>query len=137
MARKLNMFGRFARNKDGATAIEAAMVFPLVIMSIFALFHTAIFFFSTHQAQRASEQVGREVRMMSLPSQAQIQTALAARLEKPVGGTYKLNVIRINEFGGTFADIRISYEYKMPIPFLDKHTFRSESGTRVLLRNLS
>lgn len=131
------IFRRFTRNKDGATAVEAALVMPMVIMSIFALFHVAIFFFSTHQAQRASEQVAREVRMMDLPSQAQIESALTDRLKTPIGGTYTPAIIKVNEHGGTFADIRVSYEYALPIPFLDKHTFRSESGTRVLLRDMS
>ncbi len=137
MLRRCNILRRFARNKDGATAVEAAMIMPLVLLSIFALLHVAIFFFSTHQAQRASEHTGRDVRMMSQPSTADIEAVLEERLTKPIGGTYRAVVSQMNEHGGTFADIRVFYEYQMPIPFLDRHTFKSESGTRVLLRNLS
>lgn len=137
MAGLSNIFQRFSRNKDGATAVEAALVMPMVLMGIFALFHVAIFFFSTHQAQRASEQAGRDVRMMNQPSQEEIIGALEAQMKNPIGGTYKTEVSKIDEHGGTFADIRIAYEYTLPIPFLDRHTFRSESGTRVLLREMA
>jgi len=128
---------RLYRNRDGATAVEAAMVFPMIIMSIFALFHVAVFFFSTHQAQRTTEQAARDIRMMSQPSQSEIEKVVEERLKDPIGGVYSTIIYKVNEHGGTFADIRISYEYTLPIPFLDKHVFESESGTRVLLRDFS
>lgn len=137
MAGVPKVFRRFVRDKDGATAVEAAMVMPLVLMSIFGMIHVGIFFFSTHQAQRASEEVGRDIRMLDQPSQEDIAAALNTRLEAPIGGTYRSIVTTIDEHGGTFADIRVAYEYRLPIPFLDRHTFKSESGTRVLLRDLS
>ncbi len=136
MVRRSNIFAGYIRNKDGTTAVEAALVMPLVLMTLFGLFHVAIFFFSTHQAQRATELTGREIRMLNQPSQSDIEAVLQDQLEAPVGGAYKSVISKINEHGGTFADIRISYEYTLPIPFLDRHTFRSESGTRVLLRNM-
>ena len=134
MTKTRKIFRRFIRNDDGANAVEAALVMPLVLMMIFALFHVAIYFFSTHQAQRASERTGRDVRMMSQPSQTEIENLLTAELNAPVGGTYTPVVFTVEEHGETFADIRVSYEYTLPIPFLDRHTFKSESGTRVLLR---
>jgi len=137
MPRPYQIFQRYSRDKSGATAVEAALVMPIVLMVIFSLFHVAIFFFSTHQAQRASEQAGRDVRMMNQPSQQEILSTLEARMKNPLGGDYTTTVAKIDEHGGTFADIRISYAYVLPIPFLDRHTFRSESGTRVLLRDMA
>jgi len=128
---------RFRRNNDGANALEFAMLAPALLFSMFGIFHVAVFFFSTHQAQRASELTGREVRMMNLPSEQQISDALTARLSTPVGGSYRSTISKINEHGGTFADIRVAYEYKLPIPLLGNYTFKSQSGTRILLRDLS
>ncbi|MDA8707986.1 pilus assembly protein [Hellea sp.] len=135
MTKTRKIFRRFVRDDKGANAVEAALVMPLVIIMIFGLFYVSLYFFNTHQAQRASERAGRDIRLLSQPSQSEIEDVLAAELDAPLVGTYTPAVFTVDEFGGTFADLRVVYEYALPIPFLSEHTFKTESGTRVLLRD--
>ena len=124
----------FWRSQDGATALEFAIVFPVFAMMLFGLIHTGIFFWGVHQAQRDSEVVAREARLMDMPTKADILDLITAKTKDPIAGTYTPVVTMVNQHGAQFADIRISYSYDFPVPFVKNLSLSSETGTRVLLR---
>ena len=127
---------RFLRNSDGAAALEFAIVGPIFLMMLFGLFHLGAYFFGLHQAQRASEQTAREVRLLDMPEKDEILELLKTNAKSPIGGKYEADVQLIDKFGGTYAEISVNYTYSPPIPFLDRVTFTKEAGTNVRLRSM-
>ena len=137
MKRSLIKYVRpFWRSQDGATAVEFGIVFPILVMMLFGIIHTGIFFWGVHQAQRDSETVAREARLMDMPSQADILTLITNTMDTPIAGTYTPVVTIVSQHGAQFADIRINYSYNFPVPFMKNLSFSSQAGTRVLLRTM-
>lgn len=124
----------FLKNRDGATAVEFALVGPVIVMLLFGIIQFGIFFDGTHKAQFASEKSARSVRMLDMPDDAEIQRVLENELKKPLAGEFTPNITRVEKNGGTFVQIEVQYDFSLPIPFMDTIAISSKSGTEVLLR---
>lgn len=127
---------RLLKNQSGAAAIEFSFVMPLMIVIIFAILNFGILFFGVHQAQRASEASARQIRMMDMPSNEDILTVLEANLAEPMSGTYSSTVKKIAKHGGTYADLKITYDFVVLIPLADKFPISVDTGTQILLRDM-
>ena len=123
------------RSNAGATAVEFALVVPLLGMLVFGMVELGVFYLGMHKAQQVSEDSAREVRMMNMPDKTAVETVLANHLVTPIKGSYVPVVTMVDQYGKSFADIRITYSYNLSIPFLDQFQFTSKSGTRVQLRS--
>lgn len=127
----------YIRDTRGASAVEMALVFPVLAMILFGIFNMCVFFFGVHEAQRVTEQSARDVRMMDDPTDAEIAQVVADRLPAPMLGSYQVSAQRLAQHGGTYADIQISYGYTMDIPFMSGHEFSTTTGTQILLREMN
>ncbi len=128
--------GAFLKSKDGATAVEFALVGPVIVMLLFGIIQFGIFFDGTHKAQWACEKSARAVRMLDMPTDEEIMATLDAELKTPAVGVYRPTVSRMDKNGGTFVQIEVKYDYTLPIPFLDAIPISSVSGTEILLRDV-
>jgi len=126
----------FWKNRDGATAVEAAIVFPILIASLFAVLGMGSFMYGSHQAQRVVEETAREVRMVHAPDKAAIETVLAANMKKAPFGTYTSTVTMLSQHGGSYADIEIAYSFRFALPVLDKIVMTSDAKTQVKIRDM-
>ena len=126
----------FGKDRGGATAVEFAIVGPLFLAFIFGIVHLGIYFFGVHQAQQTSEATAREVRLMSMPTKDEILEVLKTNSKNVMGGAYKPEVTLIDQYGGTYAEIKVNYTYSLPIPFAHGLELSTDTGTKVLLREM-
>ena len=125
-----------SQDQNGAAAIEFSFVMPLMIIIIFAILNFGILFFGVHQAQRAGETSARQVRMMDMPSDEDILTVIKSNLPEPISGKYTSIVKKIDQHGGTYADLKITYDFVVLIPLADRFPISIDTGTQILLRDM-
>lgn len=129
-------FRRFRKNQDGATAIEAAVVFPLLFVCLFTVFGVGTFMYGSHQAQRSVEQMARKARVLDSPTQAQLETLMIQDAKSAMFGTYEPSVRLITQFDGDYAELMITYNFKFDIPVVDQLVLKSNAVTQVKLRQM-
>ncbi len=127
---------KLKRNKDGATAVEVAIVFPLLIMCLFVVLGVGVYMFGTHKAQRTVEQTAREARVLSEPTETELEALLDQNSTPPPMGSYQSDAVMLTQFGGEYARLIITYNFSFEVPFLDKLNLKSESVTEVKLREM-
>ena len=131
-----NLLRRYRSKSDGATAIEMAIVFPLIIMILFAMLYVSLFFFGVNEAERYNSSVARQLRVLNNPDQAEITALYKEQLPEPVIGTFTPTVTIVPQFGTNYAKLDIEYTYKFDLPFMDRFTMTKVSTTKVRLRVL-
>ncbi len=132
----LNM--RQLRNDiKGATAIEGAIIFPIVIFVIYALFVIGIFLTSSNSAQRSVEASSRAARMIDNPTQAQIEQVLKDTTGEPMFGEFTRSVsLSTDADGDSYATLEVDYIYDVELLFRKPITISSKSVTHVPIRDL-
>ncbi len=123
-------------NKDGVAAIEAAIIFPILIACLFAVLGFGVYMFGTHQAQRVVEQTARQARVVSEPTKGDLLSLLNTNMKKPPFGTYTPDVILISQFGGSYAELSVEYNFSFDFPFLGNLGLTSNAATEVKLREM-
>lgn len=123
-------------NNDGATAVEAAIVFPIIVMCLFGVFGIGTYMYGTHQAQRTVEETARKARVINSPSKADLVTLLNDNMKGALLGTYQPNVTVLSQFDGNYAELSITYSLNFEFPFIDLERLTTKSTTQVKLRSL-
>ena len=72
---------RFRRAHDGATAVEFAMVFPLFIATLVAIFEVCIFLFAQQMLQTVAVDVGRLLMTGQGMTQSEFTTTFCPKLQ--------------------------------------------------------
>ena len=122
---------------DGATAIESAVVFPILCTCLFGVFTIGQYLMAQNMAQRYVEKSGRIARMMDDPTKSELEAMLADNVNAPMFGSYSQTVsITTTETGARYANLNVGYTYRLELPFIEPINLGSESNTRVPLRNL-
>lgn len=129
-------FRRFRKNQNGATAVEAAIVFPILIMCLFTVIGIGTFMYGSHQAQRTVEQTARQARVLHNPTQAQIETIMMQNTKSAMFGTYEPSVRLITQFDGSYAELIITYNFSIDLPVVDQLVMKSNASTQVKLREM-
>lgn len=125
---------RLRKDNQGATAIEAAVIFPILIAVLFAVFGIGSYLYGTHQAQRTVEETARMARIMDQPSLNEISALLNQNMKTTMFGSYQPNVTIINQFDGNYAELAITYNFEFDFPVLNLIDLQSVSKTQVKLR---
>lgn len=114
------------------------MVFPILLMCLFGIIQVGIYMFGVHQAQRAVEESARIARVISEPTHDElIQVMKKAQSSKYAFlGNYEPSVLMISQFDSTYAELKITYTYKLNLPFVDNYSMKNDSVVQVKLREL-
>ena len=130
------LLSRYRKDQKGATAIEVAVVFPILILCLFTVLGIGTFMYGGHQAQRTVEATARQARVISSPTQTELETLLKANTEDTIVGTYSPSVRMISQFDGSYAELVITYDFKLNMPLMDRLVLQSKAVTQVKLRDM-
>jgi len=132
----MQMLRKLVRNKDGATAVEAAIVFPILFLCLFGIFGVGSFMYGSHQAQRTVEETARQAWVANEPSQSDLLALLNQNMKNSMFGTYTPSVEMVTQHGGEYAELLIDYDFNFDFPFLNKFDFNSQAKTQVRIRQM-
>lgn len=132
----MRILKKYKHDQDGATAVEAAIVFPILIMCLFFVFGMGTFMFGTHQAQRSVESTARKARVVDQPSQTDLLALLTTDLKDAPFGSYTPQVIMLTQHGGEYAELQINYTFNFDFPFLKTMELKKTAKTQVKLREM-
>ena len=132
----LKQIRKYIGNKDGVAAIEAAIIFPILIACIFLVLGFGTYMFGSHQAQRMVEETAREARVVHEPTEEQLLALLNQNMKSAPFGTYTPNVVMVTQFGGEYASLAVDYNFSFEFPFVGDLGMTSSASTEVKLREM-
>jgi Flp pilus assembly protein TadG len=110
-------FHQFLRRRDGAQAVEFAIIFPLIIATFLGTFELGRMLYQRNRIAAATEEGVRAVAMYGAGGDTQVVNAIRNKL--PEIPTNSLTVNVTNQSMGTtaFKKIVVSYQYNFIIKF--------------------
>lgn len=129
---KLNILHRYRDDEQGASAVEAAICFPIIIMLAFGIFQYGIFYNNSTDLNHRFRDASRSVKLMDNPEAGQLSAHYQQVLGK-YAQDVALDVKKINRYGESFAEVQMTYSYSVDIPLLDKYPLKSSYKNLVIL----
>lgn len=120
------------RDESGASAVEAAIFFPVIIMTFYAIFQYAIFFNNSTDLNKRFRDASRQVKLMENPSDSELQSHFQGILGHH-DSKVTLSVQRIERYGEKFAEVTMTYAHTLDIPFADKYPLRSSYRNLIII----
>ncbi len=122
----------WSRDNKGASAIEAALCFPIILMAFFALFQYAIFYNNSTDLNKRFRDATRQVKLMENPSNQELSAHFNGIL-----GHYKkdvtLSVERVKRYDEEFVEVNMSYAHTIDIPLADKYPLKSSYKNLIMI----
>ncbi|TVQ83504.1 MAG: pilus assembly protein [Micavibrio sp.] len=113
---------RFARNENGATAVEFALVSVLFLSVVFAIMEFGRFFWISHQFQFAVEDTTRSAAVRGDMSPQDIEEAITEKMSLTGinAAALNINVAETQISGVNFIEVTGHYDFKpfLPVPGL-------------------
>lgn len=114
----------WTHDNKGASAIEAALCFPIILMAFFALFQYAIFYNNSTDLNKRFRDATRQVKLMENPSNSELETHFVGILDH-YKNNVTLSVQRIQRYDETFVEVNMTYAHTIDIPLADKYPLKS------------
>ncbi len=123
---------KFGQDDDGASAIEAAICFPIILMMAFGIFQYGIFYNNSTDLNHRFRDASRKVKFMDNPGGA----LLKSHYQQVLGGyadDVTLEVHKADRYGESFAEVYMTYSYTIDIPLLDKYPLTTKYKNLIML----
>lgn len=122
----------FRLNESGATAVEAALCLPIVIMLGFGIFQYGIFYTQSTDFNDRFQKASRQIKLLEHPDEGQL-TAIYQDVLGEDSDKVTLSVQKITRYGESFAEVNMSYAHSIDIPFLREYPFQANYKNLVML----
>lgn len=130
LIRELN---RFLKDSSGASAVEAAICFPIVLTLMFGCFQYGLFFNKTTELNHSFQEASREIKLLDNPSNSELKALFSSKISAKDQDNVTLTVNRVNRYGESFASIDMTYNYTIDIPLIEKYPLTSSYQNLVML----
>jgi Flp pilus assembly protein TadG len=105
------LFGCFRRNRGGATAVEFAIICPLIFASALGTFEVGRVLYVRNHAAEACAFGARALMLNRTATTSQIQQQVAARFNKTISGAPTVNIVTETIDGQAFRRIEVVYTH--------------------------
>jgi len=127
-----HIWRKYVSDLQGASAIEAAICFPIIIMLMFGIFQYGIFYNNSTDLNHRFRDASRTVKLMDNPDNGM----LSAHYQQILGAyadDVTLQVQKVDRYGESFAEVDMTYSYTIDIPLLDKYPLTTQYKNLVML----
>ncbi|NNC36891.1 MAG: pilus assembly protein [Hyphomonadaceae bacterium] len=129
-----NFLKKFGKNKEGATAVETALVLPLVAVFLFGILQVSLAFYELSMTQNSLEDAAREILILNNPTDAEVESTANAAIHQSQNASIVLTTTFVNQFGSDYAQLNAAFNYSLDIPFTDGISVSRTLGTEIILQ---
>lgn len=127
-----HFWARFTQDEQGASAIEAAICFPIIIMMAFGIFQYGIFYNNSTDLNHKFRDASRQVKFMNNPG-GDILKSHYQQILGEYSEDVTLSVQKTDRYGESFAEVQMTYSYTIDIPLLDKYPLTTQYKNLIML----
>jgi Flp pilus assembly protein TadG len=102
----------FGRRREGAAAVEFALVAPTLVLVLLALFEFGIFAWNRHSLEHATEETARVVMTKTAITDTQVAAEIKARAPSIPADEITATVTQETVGTTTFVTMSVAYTYK-------------------------
>jgi Flp pilus assembly protein TadG len=124
---------RLLRERSGTTALEFAIVLPVLVLLTFAIFDSGRAFFVKHSLEHAVSNVSREALVDPLLSDAQLIDRVRAHVAGMKSETVEVQVTRPVIDGHAYIVLDARYPFALLVPFISSGDIVLAASARVVL----
>jgi Flp pilus assembly protein TadG len=129
-----NIAKNFSKNKDGATAVETALVLPFIAAFLFGILQISLIFYDLSMTQNSLEEAAREILILSSPTDAEVIAVANAAIHNPSTASVVLTTTFVNQFGSDYAILDAAFSYSVDVPFTSGLSVNKTLGTEITLQ---
>lgn len=129
-----NTLKKFGKNNEGATAVETALVLPLVAVFLFGILQVSLVFYELSVTQNSLEDAAREILILSEPTDAEVLAVATANVHQSNNASIVLTTTFVTQFGSDYAQLNAAFSYDLDIPFTDGISVSRNLGTEIILQ---
>lgn len=126
----------FVRDTRGGTAMEAAILMPVLALAVIGALQFGVYIMGLHQARGHTDASARAVRMLDSPTQAEVLETLLEHTGAPPVGRYEASAQTVEAGGERQAVLTLTYRYTIRLPLLAEMPLARQTSARVRLRAL-
>lgn len=123
---------RFLCDRRGASAVEFALVAPLFLMLLFAVWEFGWALHNAASVNYALEEASRELMLDPDLTAAELQTAVQNRIDDIGSGSVSVTLVRSTVGGVNFAEATSTYVHEVLVPFIPQDALTLQSTVRVV-----
>lgn len=123
---------RFCRDRSGASAVEFALVAPLFIMLLFAIWEFGWALHNAASVSYALEQASRELMLDPDVTAAELQADVQGRIDDIGSGTVSVTLVRSTVGDVNYAEATSTYVHELLVPFVPQDALTLQSTVRVV-----
>lgn len=123
----------FLGSRDGASAVEFAMILPLFVTMVLGTIQMGIVYYQAGTVQHALEETAREVMIDPAMTLSQIETSIEARLEELTSQQVTVTYSVDTSGPVSIAQVNASFTIEVVIPFVPGFSVPFDAETHIPL----
>ena len=108
----------FSKNTEGATAVEAAMVIPVVLALLIGTMQVSLAFYDISMTKNSMDLSVREILLQQDPTNFEITQIVNNNIYSSNNSTITVTTTFDTRYGTDFTNITANVSYPMIIPFV-------------------
>ncbi len=108
----LRAFARFGGRREGAAAVEFALVAPSLVLVLLALCELGVFAWNRHSLEHATEETARVVMTKTAVTDTQVAAEIKSRASSIPADEITATVTQETVGTTTFVTVNVAYTYK-------------------------
>jgi Flp pilus assembly protein TadG len=124
---------RLIRDRSGASAVEFALVAPLFLILLFAIWEFGWALHNAASVNYALEEASRDLMLDPSMTAAQLQKKVQDKVTRIGSGTVSVTLVRSTAGDVNFAEATSTYVHELMVPFVPKDVLTLRSTVTVVV----
>lgn len=128
-----NILTLFRRNRDGASAVEFALILPAFVTMVMGTIQMGLVFYQASTVQFALEETARKVMVAPGMTYSQIQTSITDQVRQLTSQTVTVTYSIDSSGPIAIAQLNASFTIQVVIPFVPQFSIPFNAESRIPL----
>ncbi len=133
MSKYQHKIRKFFENKNGATAIEAAIVIPVLLTILIGTMQVAIAFYDIAMTKNSLDTSVREILLRLEPSNSDISQIVNNNIYQSDNSTITVSTSFETKYGSDYTNITANISYPLIIPFVSNLTLDKQLESEIVI----